>query len=169
VAIFDPEHLLDQADRLAMPIAGVVRQADLRRAISATYYALFHATLIAAADMIVGNENRTSNRYALVYRSVEHVTLKEISENITKTTVPDKYKRYIPRAGFSSDVIDFADALILFQNRRHQADYDPLFRARRSDVQLAVKTARAALANFSKAALDQREAFLTLLLFKART
>src|SRR5262249_25719796 len=51
VAILDPEHLFDQADRLvAPPPAGPPRQADVRRAISAAYYAVFHGTLAAVAD-----------------------------------------------------------------------------------------------------------------------
>ena len=42
------DELLQQADRLA---AGTT-QADLRGAIRAAYYAVFHALLRAAADMI---------------------------------------------------------------------------------------------------------------------
>jgi hypothetical protein len=45
----DPEELLEQARRLAAEPT----QADLRRAISAAYYGLFHFFLTAAADMIV--------------------------------------------------------------------------------------------------------------------
>jgi hypothetical protein len=68
------DHLLDQATRLIAPTAsGVPRQADLRRAISTAYYGLFHAVCAAAADEFVGTGQRTSGRYSLVYRRVEHV------------------------------------------------------------------------------------------------
>jgi hypothetical protein len=43
--VIDPDHLLKQAQRLARPPRpGAPRQADLRRAVSSAYYAIFHAT-----------------------------------------------------------------------------------------------------------------------------
>jgi len=54
VATLNPDHLFEQAERLvAPPPAGPPRQVDLRRAISAAYYGLFHFCLIAAADEFV--------------------------------------------------------------------------------------------------------------------
>src|SRR5215216_7618181 len=45
VAILNPEHLFDQAEKLILsPPAGRPRQVDIRRAISAAYYGVFHAT-----------------------------------------------------------------------------------------------------------------------------
>ena len=44
----NPEHLLDQAERLAATGTGAPRQTNLRRAISAAYYAVFHRTLVDA-------------------------------------------------------------------------------------------------------------------------
>jgi hypothetical protein len=50
VAILNPDHLFEQANRLAVPFGpGSIRQVDVRRAISAAYYGLFHAVLTAAA------------------------------------------------------------------------------------------------------------------------
>jgi hypothetical protein len=55
VAILNPEHLLEQAERLIEPPpAGPPRQVDIRRAISSAYYAVFHATLAAAARRFGG-------------------------------------------------------------------------------------------------------------------
>lgn len=49
VAILNPDHLFEQADRLAAPFGpGTIRQVDVRRAISAAYYGVFHAILAAA-------------------------------------------------------------------------------------------------------------------------
>ena len=54
----DPAHLLEQAERLAAaPAKGQPRDADLRRAISTAYYAIFHAILTAAADSPAACEN----------------------------------------------------------------------------------------------------------------
>jgi hypothetical protein len=72
----DPDHLFDQADRLAgrltVPPASETepRQTDLRRAISAAYYALFHFTLAAASDLFVGRDKRSTPEYRMTYRSV---------------------------------------------------------------------------------------------------
>src|ERR1051326_8403917 len=86
VAILDPEHLLEQAQRLAEPpSAGPPRQVDVRRAISAAYYAVFHATLAAAADQFVGVTKRATSQYALVYRSVDHKTLRELCLEAKRT------------------------------------------------------------------------------------
>ena len=49
-----------------------------------------------------------------------------------------------------------------------EADCDPHARKNHSDVQVAVATARAALAKYQAADIAQRRAFLFLLLFKVR-
>jgi hypothetical protein len=54
VAILNPEHLFDQADALILGGIGRPRQTDIRRAISASYYGLFHALVTAAADLVIG-------------------------------------------------------------------------------------------------------------------
>jgi hypothetical protein len=55
----------------APPPAGPRRQVDIRRAISVAYYGLFHFTLTAADDEVVGSSQRATTRYALVYRSLD--------------------------------------------------------------------------------------------------
>jgi hypothetical protein len=50
MATLNPDHLLAQAERLIRaPPAGPPLQVDVRRAISAAYYSVFHAVLTAAA------------------------------------------------------------------------------------------------------------------------
>ena len=56
MATLNPDHLLDQAERLTTaPGSGPPRQADLRRAISTAYYAVFHAIATDAADQFVAH------------------------------------------------------------------------------------------------------------------
>jgi hypothetical protein len=73
------EDLFEQADVL-LARGG---QADLRRAISAAYYGLFHFALTEAADMVVGKEHRSSARYSLVYRSIDTTAISMAREAIT--------------------------------------------------------------------------------------
>lgn len=165
--VLNPDHLLDQADRLvAPPGGGAPRQADLRRAISTAYYALFHSILTEVADIFAGRTQRHTARYALVYRSVGHKTLRELCEEIIKPIPSQRYRRHTPRGGFGADLLAVANAIVDLQEKRHLADYDPLFRARTLDTTLAIDTARAALLRLRAATRAQRKAFLSLLVFR---
>jgi hypothetical protein len=167
--VLNPDHLLDQADRLTATLGvGPPRQADLRRAISSSYYALFHSVLIEAADEFIGRTKRDTSRYALVYRSVTHRSLRALCEDVAKSKMPNKYDIYVPRGGFDADLRSLATAVVDLQEKRHLADYDPMYRVRTSDAVLAVATGRAALSRFRRATRAQRRAFVSLLLFSPR-
>jgi hypothetical protein len=167
--VLNPDHLLEQADRLIAPAAGgAPRQADLRRAISTAYYALFHTILTEVADMFAGRTQRHTPRYALVYRSIDHKVLRELCEHLVKSTPPQRYASHVPRGGFGPDLVAVANAVLDLQEKRHLADYDPLFRARTLDTTLAISTARAAVLRFRAATRAQRTAFLSLLAFPPR-
>jgi len=131
VAILNPDHLFEQAERLvAPPPAGPPRQVDLRRAISAAYYGVFHFILTAAADEFVGVTKRTDRRYVLVYRSVDHRSLKDLCEEVRKQTLKSKYQQNAPTNGFGANIQAFAIAFIELQEKRHAADYDPSIRVK---------------------------------------
>ncbi len=169
MAILNPDHLIEQADRLITPPGGgAPRQADLRRAISNAYYSLFHAVVAQAADDFVGKTHRTIPRYALVYRSIDHKPLRKLCEEIKKTNLRAKYSTYSPTGGFGPDFIALATAVIDLQEKRHLADYDALFRVRMSDAVMAVATGRTALSLFRNANRTSRKAFLSLLVFSLR-
>jgi hypothetical protein len=169
VAILNPHHLFEQADRLIAPQApGPSRQVDLRRAISAAYYGIFHAILTAAADQFIGVTQRSTAQYRLVYRSIDHKALRLLCEDLKKQNLPAKYAAYAPGNGFGSNILAFSIAAVELQEKRHAADYDPSVRIRRSDAIVAVSAARAALARYRRASPQRRRAFLTLLLFPPR-
>src|SRR5271155_41415 len=92
VAILNPDHLFEQAEKLiAPPPAGPPRQVDVRRAISAAYYGLFHAIIAAPADQFVGKAKRSSSLYGLVYRSVDHRRLRVLCEEVKRPKLGTKY------------------------------------------------------------------------------
>jgi hypothetical protein len=159
VTTIDPEHLFEQADLLITGRGGRPRQADIRRAISAAYYGLFHVAVTAAADQVVGVTNRAKSRYGLVYRSVDHKTLRDLCEAIKKPTPPDKYKPYVSQGGFGPDIIAFAAAVEELQEKRHEADYNPMIQMKREDATLWIGAARAALTRFQNADPEQRNYF----------
>jgi hypothetical protein len=168
VAPLNPEHLFEQALKLTDPDAGRPRQADLRRAISTAYYGLFHAAVTAAADLVVGANNRSTSRYELVYRSADHKSLRSLCEDVSKQTMPAKFKPYAPPSGFGFDLKAFATAVVDLQEKRHAADYDPSLNVTRSEVRATVAASQTAFAHFESAPAEERVAFLSLLLFQPR-
>ncbi len=169
MAVLNPEHLLDQARRLiAPPRVGAPRQADIRRAISVTYYAAFHYILTRAADQIIGKTKRNDNLYALVYRSVDHRRLKDICVEFKKPIMPDKFKRYLDINSIGENIQAFSSAIIDLQEKRNSADYDPTERVTIVDALFAIEIARRAIRGFEHASEQRQKAFLTLLLFSPR-
>jgi hypothetical protein len=169
MAVISPDHLLDQAEDLTnIVLAGAPRQANLRRAISNSYYALFHAVATFAADDLIGRRNRQNARYELAYRSVDHRALRSVCEDLNKNNLPAKYLRYEPRGGFGVDLQALAAAVVELQEKRHAADYDPMFRASRTDAVLAVRMSRNALLRFRGSNSSKRKIFLALVVFNIR-
>jgi hypothetical protein len=169
LAIPNPEHLLEQADRLiGAGSPGQPRQVDLRRAISAAYYAVFHSTLAAAADRYVGANRRATGQYSLAYRSVDHKEFRDICSRISIPNFSGRLSQYLPAAIFDANIRTFAQAVLELQAKRIDADYNPAIRERKADAELAVGTAREALRRLQAANSSSREAFPALLLFKVR-
>ena len=168
VAIPNPDHLFEQAEKLIKPPRGRPREVDLRRAISAAYYGVFHATLTEAADLVVGAARRGTPLYGLVYRSVDHRALLDLCEEAQKPVPKEKYRPYFPAGGFSKTLIGYATAVVNLQEKRHEADYDPTATIRSADSQAAVQLARGAVAGLQQAHRPERARFLHLLLFRPR-
>ena len=169
MAALDPEHLFEQAEKLILaPPAGPPRQVDLRRAISAAYYGLFHFVLTAVADEFVGKSKRGTPLYELAYRNVDHRAFKSLCVEVAKTSPAAKYAPYLPPAGMGPNMQAFAAFAADLQDRRHVADYNPTPRFRTADAQIVIATARSAVRRFHRAKPDRRKAFLTLLLFPPR-
>ena len=120
VAIPNPEHLLEQAEKLIeRPTAGAPRQVDLRRAISSAYYGVFHATMTVAADAFVGRAWRSSAQYSFAYRSIDHRSLRDICNEVTRPILRDRYKPFEPTGGFGNHIKAFAQSLLDLQQKRH--------------------------------------------------
>jgi hypothetical protein len=164
-----PDHLLDQAAALLRLYPGRrPRQTEIRRAISAAYYALFHFTLNKASDEFVGVRHRATPQYALAYRSISHAGLRDQCLLVTKTTIPDRLKPFVPPAGFGRDLRIFGTTLPELQDKRHLADYDPSANFVRAEAESMIAFAALGMARFASADPAERRAFLALLLFPAR-
>lgn len=168
VTILNPDHLFDQADRLTVSTAGPPRQVDLRRAISAAYYGVFHIVATAVADQFVGAGRRSTPEYALAYRRIDHKALKALCTDISAGRLSSKYKRFVPAIGFSDDLKTIAIAAVELQEKRIDSDYNSLIWVKVSDVEALVATPRDAAARFGRLSRDERRIFLCLLVFQPR-
>lgn len=159
----DPDELLQQADALAGKPAAT--QADVRRAISAAYYAIFHFCMTAAADMVLGTTGRSTSSYSFVYRSVDHKTLRGLCAQLSQTKPQNV--AITPSNGFGA-IADFARVIVSLQGQRHLADYDASRNFTDAEAKVAISEARQAIAWFKSCDDEQQRAFLTMLLFRQR-
>src|SRR5580658_9893529 len=105
------EDLLEQAYHLANREPANPKQANLRRAVSTAYYALFHLLI----DEAVGKWAIERQRSALA-RTFDHARMKRVCEDVVKNTKSG--------ANLPPDLTTVANNFILLQQHRHRADYD---------------------------------------------
>lgn len=149
----EPEHLLQLAADLAEINPRRPRRMDLCRAVSTTYYALFHCLARTCADRLAGHAgNRAMWRRA--YRAPEHGQAKSRCENVPSS--------------FPDSVREFGRAFAMQQSKRHFADYDPDYRVGKSEVTADIRSAQAAIARFLATPASVRRDFAIHVLTKVR-
>lgn len=133
------------------------RQADLRRAVSTAYYALFHAVAKDAADMLVGvGRNRPDKAWTHAYRALQHGEARNACKEARNLAFP-------------ATLISCAETFIALQQERHDADYDPDHRILRADALNAINMAEQAINDLRATPRRDRRAFAVQLLFKRRS
>jgi uncharacterized protein (UPF0332 family) len=125
------DDLLKQAQYLATVDARKPKQANLRRAVSSAYYAMFHYLIDAACRTQLGGEHaRIAYRHVLG-RAFAQEACRSFGGGTLKSTVskglPSTYRIELP-------IQDVASAFVELQQLRHAADYDLTERFTRSDV-----------------------------------
>ena len=154
----NPLHLIDAA-RLLLAHAGRPRQANLKRAISTAYYAMFHALCRNCADSLVGktSANRSESAWRQMYRSVEHGFAKSQCAN-------NRVMRLFP-----ADIEAFAANFSELQGKRHEADYNPASSYQLDDVRTWIKTAETDINRLSNAPIKDLRAFAVWVTAKHRS
>ena len=169
MAVLDPDELFEQAEFLvASRRPGPPRQVDVRRAVSAAYYAVFHFICTEAADFVIGQRYQREARYAQVYRSVDHRDIRSACAAVQAAKPDVAVARLAPSNGFAARLQEFAAGTIELQVRRHTADYDPSGLLRTKHAHLMVSLGRSTISAFRDTDADNRAAFLTIILFKRR-
>ena len=138
---------------------GRPRETNLRRAVSTTYYALFHCIAQSGADLLVGGSGADRSRPAWrqAYRALDHGVARQRCKN----------QHIIAR--FPVEIQDFASLFVWMQRRRHAADYDPSSNFFKSQVLEMISDAEAVLDGFHISSRKDRRAFAVYVLLNLRS
>lgn len=123
-------------------------EADLRRATSDLYYALFHRVCEALVQPLGVSPGNQAFReiWTTLYRLPDHgLLVKRCKESMSHP--------------FSDHVKDFARFLPALKTKREDADYDPLGIFKISDVRNDIDQAAGLLARFDSVDTDERARF----------
>ena len=151
----NPRDLIETARRLTQSGAALPSQADLRRAVSTAYYALFHCLAAAAADLLTGSSDQ-GPEWHQVYRALEHGKAKRACQQ-------QEALRAFPKG-----IHSFSKAFVELQGARHDADYALESECRKQDVLAIINTAEGAINEFEQAEAQYRRGFVIHVLFKRR-
>jgi uncharacterized protein (UPF0332 family) len=151
--------LLESARKKGRP-----RQADLRRAISTAYYAVFHALCALVADALVGGSRsaRPDRAWRQAYRALQHGAARDRLWAIVARS------DLSTREGYPASVGQVTAAFSDLQDQRHDADYDPgrSFSAAEADAMIA--RAEAAIEALATLTSPDRTALATWLVLPSR-
>ena len=166
----DPIDLIKHAQALLHSRKGAPKQVDLRRAVSAAYYAVFHAVLRAAADELVGSSQaaRKSAAYAIIYRGYEHAQMKSACIDLSKPHMPPRLAAVFGTRQLPQLYRSTARVFVTLQEARHLADYAPTHRFYKSEAATAISQANFGVANILYGSGPIRKAFLLALLLRIR-
>ena len=152
----EPDHLLQVATDLADINPRRPRWADLCRAVSTTYYAMFHCLARTCADRLAGRAGTIGNRamWRRAYRAPEHNQARARCENMPLS--------------FPDSVRQFGRMFAILQSKRHFADYDPDYRIGKSEMITDIDRARTAIDRFLATPANARRDFAIHVLTKVR-
>jgi len=157
----NPQHLLELAARSSTLAAGRPRQANLRRAVSTVYYALFHALTQSGAKLI----GRRDYLRRVIARKFTHAAMKKVSEEFGQGKFPILVA--IPFSEVPDELVEIARLFVRLQQERHRADYDAQAVFVLSAVNELVAQGKAALLKWSSIeAHPAAELYLLAMLFQ---
>jgi len=166
--VADPAELLAAA-RLLCEAEPPPSDAQIRRAVSTAYYAVFHKIVRTAAGRFVGPGHENSAAFRLVYRGFEHARMKDVCEAINKREMGSAYQRLLGRRTVSVTMRQFAGIFYELQRERHLADYESAPAVTLSDAVDIIRQAQLAISAFEAAAPEEQADVLALMMVKTRS
>ena len=155
---------IDWRDLIAAARATLVPQppntqptaAAIRRAISTTYYAVFHALTASNAETLMGSAGDvpTAEAWLRIYRGLDHGQARRQLQQ--------------RQAGFSVETQAFSDLFCDLQIERHNADYNPAASFTAQSASNWVMKAEVVISDFLQTTATERAAVATLTLVRPR-
>lgn len=155
----EPMDLIATARDLAgTPGGPLPRQTNLRRAVSTTYYAMFHCLANNCADLLVGEvgADRDEPAWEQAYRALQHGTAARRCNNSAVRRFPGEIRIFAEK---------FAD----MQGQRESADYASEFTSEQAKVIEDINSAETAIVQFLQAPARDRRGFAVYVLLPWRT
>ena len=155
--MIDPQELIATCYKLVPTTAlPPPSQADMRRAISTAYYALFHTLATSNAELIAGRPQSNLSSYAWerVYRRLDHGR----AQNNLRAAL-----NLLSQRG-----VNFARAFIDLQDRRQEAAYNPNPQVVPSDALNIIARAQTAISDFAQLTQEERRLLAAQSLFDRR-
>jgi hypothetical protein len=147
------QELLAQARMLADLDPNRPKQANLRRSVSASYYALFHFLIEEATRLAFGTQHAQAPMRNFAGRAFVHNKMKPVCEDFQKQIPSSKilgpWWGRLPIAG-NADLILIAGTFVDLQQQRHTADYDLDAMLLRADARNAATSAQQAIAAWAR-------------------
>jgi hypothetical protein len=163
-----PDDLLKQASLLISASRGKPTQANLRRAVSASYYALFHHICTQAAGQILPANQSDLRR--LVSRTIAHNDIKKVCVQLVQPLLnqmsakTNSVFQALPKPALKSFCQTFIDLIDL----RHRADYDLAIVISKAQALEAKSKVDTALSLWAGIADPERAKFVFLVLFNEK-
>ncbi len=164
------QDLLDQARSLAkVDIRGKPKQANLRRAVSAAYYALFHFLVGEVCRGVVGTQHQARGYRHSLARAFGHTTMKDACRSFAAGQLPQSVVGPLPKSSAGSYVVlkpiqKISATFSYLQEERHLADYDLAKQFKRSDVLALIEQTAAHIEEFSSLSPSHDRQFFLLCL-----
>jgi hypothetical protein len=149
------EDLFDQAEVLATLDAKKPKQANLRRAISSAYYAVFHYLVDEACRVQIGAQHSQAPYRHALGRAFAHNVMKQACVSFGGGTLKTAVAKGLPLGpggtySIPQQVQFLAATFSELQEKRHLADYDLTERFTRVDVLGLIEQARNRVADFAQ-------------------
>lgn len=156
-----PRDLLEQAQHLVRREPKKPRQASLRRAVSAAYYALFHLLIEEATRRLLRGKDARPLRPILA-RAFDHGTMKTVAVAYKGEgwRVPSKLGPGRAALRVSPGLRFVAETFVQLQAARHEADYNTAAGLTRNEAKDLVEQATKAFAAWDAVPESEAIAFL---------
>lgn len=167
------DELLDTARRLVATTTPSPTDADIRRAISTAYYAVFHRLIDVAVNHLL--PTHSADQHAGLGRAFEHTKMRDVCQRIGNLAKQQNPRPLPPLARILGSVVPpelqkLAESFCHLQQLRSEADYDrvpPINSMTLRSAQDAIGEASDAFANWVTLETTSKpiaQAFLLLLL-----